>query len=204
MIRVALAPVWDVGMAAASLVIAKDAPNFNTELDSDYDPDAKKTADGAEQIIPIEDVNFPKWGSKYGRLTCRRIGLDSPVYWGDDNAILRSGAGHSTSTFLPGFGRTIIMCAHNTTFFKPLKDVEVDDVITFDTTYETYEYRVTEVKVMHENDLAVKMNTMLLDEQETLLLYTCYPFRAISGRKTKRLAVFCERISGLDVEWREA
>lgn len=201
-LRVALTPVWDLGMAYASLVIADDAPNFYPELNSIYNPEAEKTP-AKKNIISIEDIDLPGKGDHYGNLVCERIGLDSPVYRGDTNSILRSGAGHSQSSFFPGFGRVIIICAHNTTFFKPLQNIEEGDIITFDTNYETYKYNVTSVKVMHENDLGKKMDDMLLEEKETLMLYTCYPFHAISGRKTKRLVVLGERIEGADVKWRE-
>lgn len=201
-LRVALAPVWQLGMAYVSLVVADDAPNFNPELQSIYYPNAEKLSE-KNKVISIEDINLPSGGEHYGQLVCERIGLDSPVYWGDTNAILRSGAGHSQISFLPGFGRVMIICAHNTTFFKPLQNVEEGDIITFDTNYETYQYKVTNVTVMNENDLGNKMDSMLLEEKETLLLYTCYPFHAISGRKTDRLVVFGDRIEGRDVKWKE-
>ena len=206
-LRVALAPVWNLGVSIASLVIADDAPNFNPELSSTYNPEAEKPSDAPEDseddAISIDDIDLPSDGERYANVTCERIGLDSPVYWGDSSAILRNGAGHSKFSFLPGFGRIIVLSAHNTSFFKPLKDIEEGDVITLDTNYDTYKYNVTSVKVMHEDDLGKKIENMLLEEKETLMLYTCYPFHAISGRKTKRLVVLGERIEGVDVIWRE-
>jgi sortase A len=40
-------------------------------------------------------------------------------------------------------------------------------------------------------------------EKEELILYTCYPFHAITGRKTDRLVVFADRTAGRDVIWKE-
>ena len=202
-LRVALTPVWELGMAAASMMLLEDAPNFYPELTTTYDPDALKAAKTEEKWINAADVTLPRHGEHYGKLMCERIGLSAPVYWGDENRILRSGAGQYEISSLPGFGEPIIICAHNTTFFRPLKKAEKDDVIVFDTNYDTYRYQVTEVSVLEEKELAKTFDTLLTasDSEETLLLYTCYPFHAISGRKTKRFCVFGKRIEGADVKW---
>lgn len=202
-LRVALTPVWNLALASASLVIADDAPNFDSELNTIYDSQADKLQTEEDNVIAVEDIDFPDTGDHYGNLTCERISLEAPVYWGDTNKILRSGAGQSEASLLPGFGRAIIICAHNTTHFKPLKNIEEGDVITFDTNYDTYKYNVTSVEVLNENVLSKKLDDMYLEEKETLLLYTCYPFHAISGRKTDRLVVLGERIEGKDVKWKE-
>ena len=39
-------------------------------------------------------------------------------------------------------------------------------------------------------------------EKEELVMYTCYPFYAITGRKTQRLTVFADRVEGYNVKWR--
>lgn len=216
-LRVALSPVLELGYAYASLVIADDAPSFNSELTNIYNPKAVKYPDTIEPnevsqgedndteqelTIPISAVDFPEIGARYANLSCDKLGLNAPVYWNDTKTILRNGAGQSISSFLPGFGRVIILSAHNTSFFKPMKNVEVGDVFTFDTNYEKYEYTVTNVEILNEDVLLSRMKSMLLEEKETLILYTCYPFHAISGRKTDRLVAFCERTEGLSVKWR--
>ncbi|MBQ1555848.1 MAG: sortase, partial [Clostridia bacterium] len=142
-LRVALTPVWELGMAAASMMLLEDAPNFYPELTTTYDPDALKAAKTEEKWINAADVTLPRHGEHYGKLMCERIGLSAPVYWGDENRILRSGAGQYEISSLPGFGEPIIICAHNTTFFRPLQKAEKDDVIVFDTNYDTYRYQVT-------------------------------------------------------------
>lgn len=214
-LRVAFAPMINLASAYASLVIADEAPNFNGELKKIYDPDAPKYADtvskddvsGTEQsgtelkYIPMNAVHFPESGEQYGNVSCEKLGLNAPVYWGDTGAILRMGAGQSKYTFPPGFGRTIILSAHNISFFNPLKNAEVGDVIKFDTNYETYEYRIVKAEVAKAADLEIEFNDMLLTEKETLVMYTCYPFDAVVA-VPDRFVVYCEKISGLDVKWR--
>lgn len=119
--------------------------------------------------------------------------MDAPVYFGDNNDILRVGAGQYIGSFLPGYGRTIMLCAHNTTFFKPLQVIEAGDIITFKTSYGVYQYQVSRTDVKDHNDSTAYD---LLQEKEELVMYTCYPFETMVGTKTDRFFVYCEKISG--------
>ena len=157
----------------------------------------------AKEYIHINDIDFPLSGTHYAQLLCDRIKLDAPVYWNDTSDILRYGAGQYLGSFLPGFGRMIVLSAHNNTFFAPLKDIKKNDIIEYRTNYGTYKYRVKDVQIMNEKDLQSYIYKHLLDEEEELIMYTCYPFEATVGRKTDRLTVFAERIEGYDVKWRD-
>lgn len=150
-----------------------------------------------EDTVPMSAVVLPDYGACYGKLTCDRIGLDVPVYWGDDNTILKAGAGQYIGSFLPGFNRTILLAAHNTTYFAPLEYIAAGDRITFATNYGRYVYQVTEVSVRHHEDASAYD---LSREREQLVLYTCYPFEILSVRKQQRLFVYADRISGPDVK----
>ena len=215
-IRVAFSPVINRASVYASLVTADEAPNFNKDLKVIYDPDAAKYTDTVSeedpgetsgsgqkpgQTIPISAVTYPEVGDMYGKLTSEKLGLNAPVYWGDTNTILRSGAGQETHTFLPGFGRLIVLSAHNISFFNPLKNAEAGDIIVFDTNYERYEYKVTKVEISKADDLKTVVKSKLLEDKETLILYTCYPFDAVVA-VPDRYVVYCERVKGLDVKWR--
>ena len=157
----------------------------------------------AREYIHINDIEFPLSGTHYAQLVCDRIKLDAPVYWNDTSDILRYGVGQYLGSFLPGFGRLIVLSGHNNTFFAPLKDIKKNDTIEYHTNYGDYKYRVTDVQIMNEKDLQKYIYAHLLDEEEVLILYTCYPFEAMAGRKTDRLTVFAERIEGYDVKWRD-
>lgn len=216
----ALKPVWGMASAVASFILSDEAPSFNTELTSIYDPEAASkvelvtasapseetesapAAPAEEPYVDIADVDFPITGTQYGLLTNDQLGLYAPVYWDDTNEILRYGAGQFIGSFLPGFGRIILLSAHNVTHFAPLEYIKEGDVVDFSTNYANYQYKVTSVEILNENVLEDRINSMLLEEKETLVMYTCYPFYAISGRKTDRLTVFCDRISGPNVKWR--
>ncbi len=206
MLFIALRPIWTTASAVLGMLSAEDVPVFDDTLTSMYDPDAAPAAvqevENGETYIHIEDVEFPTSGAQYGYLTCDRIGVSGPVYWFDSNDILRVGIGQSIASKPPGFGRMVLLSAHNTSFFLPLKDAAVGDVFRFDTNYCPYEYQVSETFVINEKELDKWLGERLLNDHELLVMYTCWPFDAYLGRKTDRWVVVAERISGEDVKWR--
>lgn len=198
----ALLPVWNMAYATASMLIAEDAPNFNASLTSIYDPNAQKQ-EVASNAIDVNDIDLPKAGEQYGQIVCEEIGLDAPVYWFDDNEILAYGVGQSIASRLPGFNGPIVLSAHNTTYFACLQYAAVGNVIKFHTNYCDYEYTVNNVQVYDEKELTALLGTKFGTDGEELIMYTCYPFYAMTGRKTDRLVVFADRTAGVDVKWRE-
>ncbi len=202
---VALKPYWDTVVSAASIFsTSQSIVAEEKEKHPIYDPNAKpvEIREAEKTYIDIRDIELPASGVHYGQLYNEKAGLDSPVYWDDSYAILRQGAGQYIGSFLPGFGRMILLSAHNTSHFRPLRDLEVGDIIEFNTNYCKYEYEVTEIQVYNEMDLENWVVDHLLDEEEVLVMYTCWPFEFQAGRKTDRLTVKAKRISGYDVKWR--
>ncbi len=205
LLYIALKPYWD--MAASTISIFTNSQS--TLMSSDekppiYDPNAEpvEIKEAEKPYIDVHDIQFPNSGEQYGLLTCEKVGLDAPVYWDDTYEILRRGAGQYTGTLLPGYGRMILLSAHNVSHFRPLRDLDLGDVITFDTNYCRYEYEVTEIQVYNELDLEAWVIEHLEDDEEVLVMYTCWPFEFQAGRKTDRLTVKAKRISGYDVRWR--
>lgn len=189
---IATAPVIDFVYNVGSMVMAQEVPEFNTQLGSVFDGN-DGTPEEQPEFVSTSNVNLPVFGEQYGQITCERIGLDAPVYFGDDNDILRVGAGQYIGSFLPGYGRLIMLCAHNTTFFRPLQIIEAGDIIVFKTSYGVYQYQVSRTDIKDHNDSSAYD---LLKEEEELIMYTCYPFETMVGTKTDRLFVYCEKISG--------
>lgn len=205
----ALLPVWGMASAAISFLVADEAPQFSSEVSSYYDPNSYKQSDAQSDpgapagSIDGKEVRFPFSGEQYGQITCDTIGLDAPVYWYDSDEILLYGAGQSLISSLPGFGEAIILCGHNTTFFACFQDIAPGNVIDFKTNYCDYQYTVTNVQVYHEDDLSKLLLDKSRQQKEELIMYTCYPFEMITGRKTERLVVFADRTAGRDVAWKE-
>ena len=202
---IAIRPYWDTAVSAASMFTQDKSmavePRAGEKI---YDPNAGpvEVKEAEEPYIDVRDILFPGSGDQYGHLDCEKVGLDVPVFWDDTYAIMRNGAGQYTGTLLPGFGRMILLSAHNVSHFRPLRDMEIGDVIVFDTNYCQYEYEVIEKQVYNEKDLEDWVVEHLLDEEELLVMYTCWPYEFQAGRKTERLTIKAKRISGYDVKWR--
>jgi sortase A len=125
-----------------------------------------------------------------GRMEILRLGLSVVVVEGTDKPTLRRAAGHITGTGLPGQPGNVGIAAHRDTFFRPLRNIQRDDVITLTTLRGEFHYRVVSTKIVSPYDVAV-LNP---DGNEILTLVTCYPFYFV-GAAPDRFIVRAERIT---------
>lgn len=208
LIYIAFKPIINIGISLTSMIMAQEVPNFNLELESIYvEPEEQKVQEeigtqddtnsnsnsSSESTSILDDVVWPGYGQHYAQISCDRVGLLAPLYMGDDNAIMKVGAGQYLGSFPPGYGRVILVAAHCTTFFKPLQYVETGDVIVVKTSYGIYEYKVNRIEVYKADDMDAYD---LSEEKEQLIMYTCYPFRLLSGSRQQRMFVYADKISG--------
>ncbi|MCI9126146.1 MAG: class D sortase [Eubacterium sp.] len=149
--------------------------------------------------IRLSKISYPRYSEQYGQLKCTELKVDAPVYFGDRGAYLDSGAGTYSGSAVPGQGKTILIGAHDTTFFKGLENVKKGQKFVFTTTYGIYEYQVRETKVYHAGDYENGYD--LKAGKEELVLYTCYPFGRLNGEKSDRLFVYLDRIAGPSIEY---
>ncbi len=124
-----------------------------------------------------------------GRMEIPRLGLAVVVVEGTDKPTLRRAAGHIVGTGLPGRAGNVGIAAHRDTFFRPLRNIRQDDLITLTTLRGEYRYRVVSTKVVSPEDVAV-LNP---DGTEILTLVTCYPFNFV-GAAPDRFIVRAARI----------
>jgi len=148
-------------------------------------------------LISSADMTLPRYGDVYANLTIDGTGVDAPVYFGDDNAILRKGVGQYCGSMLPGFGSTTLIGGHVNTYFKGLEKVEVGNIIDVNTTYGAYKYTVTDLKIVDYQD---KSAYDLSANHDNLILYTCYPFGTL-GFTSQRYFVCAELTSGSKVKY---
>ncbi len=127
-----------------------------------------------------------------GRMEIPRLGLSVMVNEGADGTTLRRGAGHIPGTALPGQGGNVGISAHRDTFFRPLRNIRVDDVITLATLEGEYQYRVVSTKVVRPTEVAV----LASNGSDVLTLVTCYPFYYV-GSAPNRFIVRAERVTRL-------
>jgi len=190
---IAFKPFLDIGFSVADLVIANREFPIGDGLHSIFQPVNITESD----TVPMSEIVIPEYGTHYAEISCDRINLSVPIYFGDSKEVLRHGVGQYMGSELPGFGGTILIAGHNTTFFLPLKDLEKGDLLRIVTNYGDYEYETIAIKILDHDD--PEAFDLLQRERELLVAYTCYPFEAISGVKTQRLFVYAERINGPDV-----
>lgn len=179
-----------------SIITSDGVPDFSTDLNILYDEDkAKEAAVTNTDSVELEEITMPYYGTQYGVISCSRISLNAPLFFGDNATILRNGIGQYIGSSIPGFNMPILLCGHNTTFCLPLSYIEAGDIITIETNYGTYEYKVSHTEVHHMNDSSAYN---LSANREQLIIYTCYPFNIV-GNKVNRLFVYADKISGPDV-----
>lgn len=124
-----------------------------------------------------------------GHLRVARLGLSVIVIEGISKATLRRAAGHIPGTVLPGEAGNIGIAGHRDTFFRGLRNIRQDDIITLDTPLGEYGYRVVSTRVVSPFDVDVLDST----GDQTLTLVTCYPFYFL-GSAPDRFVVRAERV----------
>ena len=135
--------------------------------------------------------SYPEYGTKYGDLQIDSLDVDLPLYYGDTLSILRNGVGHSSGSYFPGEGGTIVCMAHNTRgYLYNLSDIEIGDKIVINTNYGKFTYEVEETKIVPETQVEA---ASVSHGEEVLVLYTCYPTNTF-GHATKRFMTYSKLI----------
>jgi len=137
---------------------------------------------------PPQPSAAPPEGTLVGRIEIPRLGVSAIVLEGVGNKTLRRAVGHIPETPLPEAGGNVGLAAHRDSFFRDLKDVRKDDVITLETLEGTFQYRVEWTKIVEPEDTEVLGNTQV----PALTLVTCYPFYYV-GSAPERFIVRARR-----------
>lgn len=179
-------PVVNMTKAYWKMMIVKGVPHSPNEFDTDVSLFVKKR--GQETM---SEIQVPYLGTHYGNIYCDRIDLTAPVYYGDTEEIFLEGAGQYSGSGLPGVGKPILIGGHDITYFAPLEYIELGDIITIETNYGEFSYRVISTLITQGDD----MSAYDLDlQEEQLILYTCYPFGKVVGER-ERFFIYGERIT---------
>jgi sortase A len=125
-----------------------------------------------------------------GRLDISRLGLSVIVIEGVRAATLRRAVGHIPGTALPGQPGNVGISGHRDTFFRPLRNIRRDDVVTLTTLLGEFRYRVVSTSIVRPDNIAVLAPT----DNQILTLVTCYPFYFV-GPAPSRFIVRAERIA---------
>lgn len=168
----------------------------------EYTPEEKEDIQEQNEDLFGEDVPPITLGEVWAHITIDSAQVyDQPVYHGDYADLLMKGIGHYSNSRFPGQHGKVVLAGHVgiKRHFQRLETMHVGDLVTLDTVYGTYVYRVTDTYIFDAEDPALK-SLLLPDEEDTgdrLIAYTCYPYHTTRVR-TQRFVIDCELISGYD------
>jgi sortase A len=128
-------------------------------------------------------------GDVIGELSIPSLNMSVMVFEGDDDGTLKLGAGHIPGTALPLDNGNIGIAAHRDTFFRPLRLIHPNDLITLRTPTDASRFAVTETEIVGPSDAQVLDPVTGRD----LTLVTCYPFSYV-GHAPQRFIVHAKRI----------
>ena len=126
-----------------------------------------------------------------GRIEIPRLGLSVVVAEGIDKTTLLRAVGHIPGTALPGTPGNVGIAGHRDTFFRSLRNIHRNDIITLTTSRGEYRYRVVSTRVVGPKEISVLYPT----GNEILTLVTCHPFYFV-GSAPNRFIVRAERVAG--------
>ncbi len=150
---------------------------------------AKGASRPIRQTTPAQTPPVAIVDGLIGRIEIARLGLSVIVIEGIGRTELRRGIGHIPGTALPGQPGNVGLAGHRDTFFRPLRNIRQDDIITLTTLAGEYRYRVSSAMIVSPSDVGVLGRS----ETEILTLVTCYPFTFV-GPAPERFIVRAQRI----------
>lgn len=134
-------------------------------------------------------INYPEYGTKYASIEIPKIDVNLPVYFGDTLEILKNGVGHSSGSYFPGEGGSIIYMGHNSKkMFRRFSELQIGNEIIVKTNYGEFKYKIYDMQLIKETEID---KLPIQKDKEILMIYTCYPFNNI-GYATQRYVVYAE------------
>src|SRR5882724_11404955 len=97
------------------------------------------------EVPPVPRVQR---GDVVGELEIPRLQVSVMIFEGDDAAILKRGAGHIPGTALPAGSGNIGIAAHRDTYFRPLRGIRANDILTLKSQAGPSRYTVTDTEIV--------------------------------------------------------
>ena len=117
-------------------------------------------------------------------LSIDHLGVEVPVYDGTSEDILNRGVGRIEGTARVDHEGNLGIAGHRDSFFRPLKDIQIGDIMELQTGEGTVTYAVSSIEIVEPEDVFVLAPTA----ERTMTLVTCYPFYYV-GHAPKRYIV---------------
>lgn len=134
---------------------------------------------------PLAEPHLLTNGEVVGQIEIASLALRDVILHGDSPALLRRGVVHLPHSPLPGEWGNVALAGHRDTFFRPLRNIRVGDVITVRSSGgNVVQYRVESTSVVAPTDIEV-LNP---SNGHELTLVTCFPFHYV-GHAPNRFIV---------------
>lgn len=124
------------------------------------------------------------------RIQISAIGVDSPIFQGDDWEQLKKGVGQHIGSTLPGAEGNLVLSAHNDIYgeiFRHLDKLSPGDEIVVSTERQSYTYVIRKIQVVDPTDVWVMAPT----EYASATLISCYPYQV----NNKRIVIFADLVT---------
>ena len=184
---------WGCAVVVLFQAFVADSEYYRVLTGKNYGNNASSSVTQDEGYIP--PISF---GSQWATLNVdgweRR---DIKVFFGDNDEFLRKGAGMWINSRFCGQNGKSVLSAHVTSDFYELEVTPIGTLVTMDTVYGKYVYKVVGTQVFHYKDASLLQPK---DGVEQLIMYTCYPRKNGHLFKTERMALICKKIEG--EEWK--
>jgi|SRR5699024_513309 len=136
-----------------------------------YKKDKEKDSSNVDKE-DFKETFDPQYGDSIGMLVIDKIDAELPIVQGVEEDDLKKGVGHYTGTSYPLDDDQIVLSGHRDSVFKRMSEIEVGDIMTVNMPYGSFDYKITETKVVPADDLSI----IVPHDEETLTVTTCYPF----------------------------
>ncbi|WP_330937839.1 class D sortase (plasmid) [Bacillus amyloliquefaciens] len=131
-----------------------------------------------------------KNGETVGILSIPKIDAELPIVEGTAAEDLSKGVGHYKGSNYPNENGQIVLSGHRDTVFRRTGELKHGDTLKLSLSYGEFEYKITDTKIVDENDTSV---ITLQHKEEELILTTCYPFSYI-GDAPERYIIYAAPI----------
>lgn len=183
-------------ISIAGLFFSDVGKDFSEDYNNIFVPVAESSFNGEssdkQETVALSAIQYPKYGEQFGELIIEDCQIDDKLFFGDGNVELNNGVGVYNGSFVPGYGRTILIAGHNNTYFNGLKYAKIGQKVKIRTSYGNYIYEINDIQVKKATDTSAYD---LSADYENLIMYTCYPFDEL-GLTPYRCFVYGKLVSG--------
>ena len=140
---------------------------------------------------PAASVPAPRQhGDVLGEIVNARIGLRAVITEGTSDDVLRHAVGHVPGTAGPGDSGNSALAGHRDGLFRPLRHIEVGDILSVMVPGGQIDYQVEWTRVVRPDEVWV----MGPATGRTLTLITCHPFSFIGAAPDRFIVRARERV----------